>query len=103
MNKKKLISGVVLAVLVVSLCGNLYTYGYRWAFNKGFQAGMNQISNAVVAQYKQTGKVEMQLEEGKTVTLVSETHKPSSKPLQSLSPDQLGPVGVLPGADASGS
>jgi len=59
---------ILIAFVVLSLGLNLYHYGYQYVFQKGFNAGVNTVSNAVAQQYKDTGKIQLQMD-GKAIIL----------------------------------
>jgi len=64
--KKK--AGIILVIVIMAMSVglNLYHYGYQYIYAKGFNAGINTVSNAVAQQYKDTGKIQMQMD-GKTL------------------------------------
>jgi len=64
--KKKAVIILIAAIITVSVGLNLYHYGYQYVFQKGFNAGVNTVSNAVVQQYKDTGKIQLQMD-GKAI------------------------------------
>ena len=62
---------IIAVILAVSVGLNLYHYGYQYVFQKGFNAGTIAVSNAVVQQYKDTGKIQMQFE-NKAIVFIPE-------------------------------
>ena len=63
---KKVILVLVVIVMLISVGLNLYHYGYQYVFKKGFNAGINTVSNSVAQQYKDTGRISMTMD-GKTL------------------------------------
>jgi len=58
-------------ILFGSLSLNLYHYGYRLIYQKGFNAGVTMISNAVTKEYKDTGRITAMMD-GKSIVFVPE-------------------------------
>jgi hypothetical protein len=65
MRKKKILIAFAV-ILAMSLGLNIYHYGHKYIYQKGFQDGANMVSNSVAQQYQQTGKITMQ-NDGQTI------------------------------------
>ena len=77
MKRLLIILGII--VLLLSLSFNAYSFGYKWAYQKGFNQGVQAVSNAVSEQFKAQGKVSAVID-GQTVVLVSERPVAKARP-----------------------
>jgi len=77
--KKKILFIVIGCMLAASLLLNLYHYGYRYVYQRGFNQGVAAVSNAVAQQLQETGKVQMQTKDS-VVVLVPERSVAASRP-----------------------
>lgn len=73
---KQFFCTLLIFLLIGSLCLNLYHYGYRWAFERGLEAGRASFGREFVQQFKRDGVITV-LIDGRSVVLVP---KPSSSP-----------------------
>ena len=73
--KKKIVPIVIITALVLSVGLNIWNYGYNVVYQRGFNAGTQAVSNAVMAQFEAEGKITVQMED-RIVALVPESSTP---------------------------
>ena len=66
---KKYLVPIVVIVMAISGGFNIYFFGYKMIYEKGFADGVNAVSNNIVSQYKAEGKLSMVLD-GEQLVLV---------------------------------
>ena len=59
---------ILIILLFVSVFFNLYTYGYKAIYVKGFNAGVNTVSNQVLSEYNANKQLTLVVD-GKQVVL----------------------------------
>lgn len=69
--RRKIVTGIVVGIMALSVGMNLYSYGYKTIFETGYRAGVNGISGAILRQLNDSGKVTL-VAEGKQIVLVPE-------------------------------
>jgi len=70
---KKYLVPFIVVVLAISVGFNLYSFGYKKIYEKGFNDGVNAVSNNIVSQYKAEGKLSMVLDGEQLVLVPKET------------------------------
>ena len=75
MNKKKIVSILIIVLLVFSLVGNIYWFGKQW-FDKqmtdAFRAGTVTTINAITEAVNKTGEVFLTNKDGQQIKLIQE-------------------------------
>jgi len=78
--KKKIPTILIITALVVSLGLNAWNYGYKVAYQRGFNDGTQAVSNAVMTQVQNEGKISVTIDD-KVVAFVPENRSIGSSTL----------------------